>query len=191
MTFNPFISTGQHPFVSGQGEVPLPPPYTPPPVSGSPLQFSPMTPNGTRIFKGPFSADCFEWPPWAASVGDMELRFGEQIPPPPLPPELKTGHRAPSQAGPLKPEEPSRSVTELPELPAFTPLEGSVLAGDWMTQLTPVVGTLSAILRGIIGRGFSKKLIACARGGWLQTLSSDWLLRQRRTVGQSSHLSMC
>ena len=46
--------------------------------------------------------------------------------------------------GQLKPEEPSRSVTDLPELPAFTPQEGSVLAGDWMTQLTPVVGTLSA-----------------------------------------------
>ncbi len=78
--------------------------------------------------------------------GDTKLRFGEHIPPPPpLPPELRTGPSALSQEGPLKPEEPSRLVTELPELPAFTPLEGSVLAGDWMIQLTPVVGTLSAI----------------------------------------------
>ena len=43
-----------------------------------------------------------------------------------------------------KPEEPSTLITDLPELPAFTPQEGSVLAGDWITQLGPVVGSLSA-----------------------------------------------
>ena len=42
-----------------------------------------------------------------------------------------------------RPEEPSRS-RDLPELQAFTPQEGSVLAGDWITQLFPVVGTMSA-----------------------------------------------
>ncbi|CAE7381446.1 unnamed protein product [Symbiodinium pilosum] len=43
-----------------------------------------------------------------------------------------------------RPEEPSRSVTDLPELQAFTPQEGSVLAGDWITQQSPVIGTMSA-----------------------------------------------
>ena len=105
-----------------------------------------MTPNGTRVPKGPPPADCMEWPPWASSIGDAGIAFGEHIPPPPLPPEMKSG----PTDGQLKPEEPSRPVTDLPELPAFAPQEGSVLAGDWMTQLTPVVGTLSATSKGLL-----------------------------------------
>ena len=96
-----------------------------------------MTPNGTRVLKGPLSADSMEWPDWAQPITGFSVE-AEAIPPPPLPPDMR------GQESSGKPEEPSGSVTDLPELPAFTPQEGSVLAGDWITQLGPVVGSLSA-----------------------------------------------
>ena len=113
---NPFSSTtGRHPF-----EATPPPP--PPPRRDSflfgPSQ-SPMTPNGTRVPKGPPPPDRLEWPEWAATVGEVAGILGHKpIPPPPsLPPGMCTSdaHSAPESS--TKPEEPSRAVTELPDLP--------------------------------------------------------------------------
>ena len=133
--------TGQHPFEAGTP--PPPPPWRDSFLFG-PLQ-SPMTPNGTRVPKGPPPPDRLEWPDWANQVGEVTGILGSTPvpPPPPLPPGMCRGEMAGAPEPPAKPEEPSRAVTELPDLPGFTPQEGSVLAGDWMTQLTPVVGTLS------------------------------------------------
>ena len=121
-----------------------PPP--PPPRYNSPVQFSPMTPNGTRVPKGPLPADSLEWPAWAVFLlarQNLSSQKGCRHLPS-LPPDMCVDPERQGSGVFQKPEEPSRSVTELPELPAFTPQEGSVLAGDWMTQLTPVIGTLSA-----------------------------------------------
>ena len=104
-----------------------------------------MTPNGTRVPKEPPPPERLEWPQWACSVGEVAGALGQTPipPPPPLPPGMQAnqGNGGPELSS--KPEEPSRSVTEVPELQGFNPLEGSVVAGDWITQLTPVVGTLS------------------------------------------------
>ena len=71
-----------------------------------------------------------------------EVEVGCSVPPPPLPSELRGLENIKSSEGGTRPEEPSRSVTDLPQLQAFTPQEGS--AGDWITQLSPVIGTMSA-----------------------------------------------
>ena len=139
----PFQGNVGHPFVSvesGCDRTAWSPPPPPPPGDG-PLRFSPMTPNGTRVPKGPPPADSMVWPDWSKPMGEIGPVFDNVIPPPSLPPELQ---RPEGSQGQARPEEPSRSVTDLPELQAFTPQEGSVLAGDWITQLSPVIGTMSA-----------------------------------------------
>ena len=202
---NPLVNQGQHPFVQGSRDIlrqvpdiPRPPPGPPPPSQDSPLRFSPTTPNGTRVPKGPPPADCMEWPAWSEVPGFSDLGLGGQASPPPLPPELQTGSSAHSNEGQLKPEEPSRSVTDLPELPAFTPQEGSVLAGDWMTQLTPVVGTLSATSgvywAGVLKEAYSlysrwlaadpvqRLAVKAEANGWSVRSPRHVLIEQRLTV---------
>ena len=143
----PFATEGRQPFmpvearVHRQCESPPPPP---PPRLSSPIRFSPATPNGTRIPKGPPPADSMEWPDWTRPISEVGTTIGNFVPPPPLPWGMKEGDGSRGGEGPTRPEEPSRSVTDLPELQAFTPQEGSVLAGDWITQLSPVIGTMSA-----------------------------------------------
>ena len=138
----PFNNNGVHPFVTTESRPLLSPPPPPPPMPGPERLFglsgSPMTPNGTRVPKGPPPGEALHWPDWAQPLDGPSALTSERVPPPPLPPDMRSG----DSGG--KPEETSRSVTELPELPCFTPQEGSVLAGDWITQLGPVVGSLSA-----------------------------------------------
>ena len=76
-----------------------------------------MTPNGTRVPKEPPPADNLQWPDWAQPLGETSAAFQGPVSPPPLPPEMR------GVEGAGKPEEPSRAVTELPELPGFTPQE--------------------------------------------------------------------
>ena len=92
-----------------------------------------MTFNGTRVPKGPPPPDSMEWPDWAKPMNEVGPIVASSVPPPPLPCEMR-GTEGGRNEGAARPEEPSRSVTDLPELQAFTPQEGSVLAGDWITQ---------------------------------------------------------
>ena len=198
-TSNPFTSSeGRRPFVGS----PVPPP-PPPPVRNSFLfgtTTSPMTPNGTRIPKEPPPPDDLGWPEWACPLGEVTGVLGPTpIPPPPLlPPGMCAAEPDSTQGSTSKPEEPSRAVTELPELPGFTPQEGSVLAGDWVTQLTPVVGTLSPtsglywseVLRGAydlymrwLGADPVQRLsIKAEANGWVCASSKHVLIEQRLTV---------
>ena len=121
------------------------------------------------------------------------------IPPPPsLPPGMCATEPDSTQGIASKPEEPSRAVTELPDLPGFAPQEGSALAGDWVTQLTPVVGTLSPtsglywseVLRGAydlytrwLGADPVQRLsIKAEANGWVCASSKHVLIEQRLTV---------
>ena len=141
---NPFTESGGNPFVPAAPASPLPPPPPPRYSPNPPLRFSPVTPNGTRIPKGPPPSDCMEWPDWTRPMGEVGSMLGATVSPPPLPPNMREATGPKEGSAYDKPEEPSRSVTELPELQAFTPQEGSVQAGDWITQLSPVIGTMSA-----------------------------------------------
>ena len=106
----PFDTQGAHPFIANEArQVGSPPP--PPPLKPDgwfSLTRSPMTPNGTRVPKEPPPVESFQWPDWTLPLGDTATAFHEIIPPPPLPPDMRSGE------GNGKPEEPSRSVTELP-----------------------------------------------------------------------------
>ena len=158
-----------------------------------------MTPNGTRVLKGPPPPDRLEWPEWTTSVGEVAGILGHKpIPPPPsLPPGMCASNTVGAPESSNKPEEPSRAVTELPDLPGFTPQEGSVLAGDWVTQLTPVVGTLSPtsglywseVLRGAyvytrwLGADPVQRLsIKAEANGWVCASPKHVLIEQRLTV---------
>ena len=141
---NPFANSGRHPFVQADPVSPPPPPPAYRISPKTPLRFSPTTPNGTKVPKGPPPSDSMDWPNWANTAGGTDTLMGPGVPPPPVPPHLCESHGPGANSLPDKPEEPSRSVTDLPELQAYTPQDGSVLAGDWITQLSPVIGTMSA-----------------------------------------------
>ena len=149
--------------------------------------------------KGPPPADSLEWPDWAMQpVGADSSGFVGPVPPPPLPPEMRGDSVRQGGEGHNKPDEPSRSVTELLELPAFTPQEGSVLAGDWMTQLTPVIGTLSATSgvywasvlkeayslysRWLAADPVQRLAIKAEANGWSGVSAKHVLIEQRLTV---------
>ena len=88
---SPFEGNVGHPFVHLDSECGenfrSPPP--PPPPSKEPLRFSPMTPNGTRIPKGPPPADSMVWPDWSKPMGETGPMLEQVMPPPALPPELQ------------------------------------------------------------------------------------------------------
>ena len=84
------------------------------------------------------------------------------------------------------------------ELPGFTPQEGSVLAGDWITQLGPVVGSLSATSnelwaqllreayrlysRWLSADPVSRLSIRAEANTWSGTSAKHVLIEQRLTV---------
>ena len=54
----------------------------PPPPRNEP----PMTPNGTRVPKGPPPADSMVWPAWSKPMGEIGPALNHVMPPPALPP---------------------------------------------------------------------------------------------------------
>ena len=125
-------------------------------------------------------------------MGELGVSLDEPVPPPPLPVDLQ------NRDGACKPEEPARAVTDLPELAGFTPQEGSVLAGDWITQLGPVAGSLSATSnelwaqllreayrlysRWLSADPVSRLSIRAEANAWSGTSHKHVLIEQRLTV---------
>ena len=193
---SPFDNQGLHFGVASEPCATTSPPPPPLPPARSEgwlgLSRSPMTPNGTRVPQEPPPADNMQWPDWAQPLGETSAAFQGPVSPPPLPPEMR------GVEGAGKPEEPSRAVTELPELPGFTPQEGSVLAGDWITQLGPVVGSLSATSnelwsqllreayrlysRWLSADPVSRLAIRAEANAWSGTSAKHVLIEQRLTV---------
>ena len=58
-------------------------------------------------------------------MGEMGSMLGAAVSPPPLPPNMREAEGSKEDGGYDKPEEPSRSVTNFPELQAFTLKRGA------------------------------------------------------------------